>query len=154
MADFIVNDYIIPDADGQERMADGAYPFANHFWKTKKYLHRIRDWQRRCGLLEQRIDLREDGDTDTLDQELREAEQMVNGVKIEVTDMIAKLPDVNQQLVMTERYVNLKTWERIAEEMNTSVRIVQKIHGKALPVLEELIGASASTGRFSFSDSK
>lgn len=122
------------------------HPSFSRFWKTKQYLHRVRDEIRRCTLLEQRINLRlhdSDGsefpDTNELDDELLNAEERVNNVKIEVTDLISKLPDVNQQMVITERYVNLKTWERIAQEMCTSVRIVQKIHGRALPLLEKLI---------------
>lgn len=122
------------------------YPSVSRFWQTKRYLHRVRDGIRRCGLLEQRISLRQndpDGslfpDTDKLDRKLKKAKQDVNHVRIEVTDLISKLPDVNQQVVITERYVNLKSWEEIAEELHTSVRIVQKIHGRALPLLEELI---------------
>lgn len=123
-----------------------AYPLASRFWKTKQYLHRVRDGIRRCNLLEERIGLRMHGsgeseylDTSELDVELKNALKRLNDDKIEITDLISRLPDVNQQMVVTERYVDIKTWEQIAQEMNTSVRIVQKIHGKALPLLERLI---------------
>lgn len=142
------------DRDDREKDCDSEcsvkeerqYPSASRFWKTKQYLHKIRDGIRRCELLEQRINLRlhdPDGseypDTDKLDDELMNAEEQVNDDKIMITDLISRLPDVNQQLVTTERYVYLRTWEEIAEKMHTSVRIVQKIHGKALPLLEKLI---------------
>lgn len=123
------------------------YPFAARFWETKKYLHRVRDGVRKCALLKQRIELRKldpdeniYADTDELEHELNAAEQMVNEEKIKMTDLISRLPDVNQQMVITQRYVNLKTWDQIADEMHTNVRIVQKIHGKALPALEKMIG--------------
>lgn len=127
-------------------MGGNRHPSASRFWRTKQYLHRVRDGIRRCSLLEQRINLRlqdpdgsEYSDTNELNDELMNAEQQVTDTKITITDLISRLPDVNQQMVITERYVNMKTWERIAQEMNTSVRIVQKIHGKALPLIEKLI---------------
>ena len=43
---------------------------------------------------------------------------------------------------MMKRYVDLKSWEEIAADMNIGVREVQKLHGRALPFLDELLANS------------
>lgn len=111
------------------------------FWKVKAYLFRIREAERRVELIERRRDMREDAglNTDELRRELAQAEQDAKNVAVEVTDMISRLADVNQQMVMTKRYVDNLPWERIAFDMNMSVRAVQKLHGRALPLLQEMV---------------
>lgn len=111
------------------------------FWKVKAYLFRIREAERRVELIERRMDMREDAglNTDELRRELAQAEQDAKNVAVEVTDMISRLADVNQQMVMTKRYVDNLPWERIAFDMNMSVRAVQKLHGRALPLLQEMV---------------
>lgn len=113
----------------------------DRFWKTKKYLFQIRETDRKAELLERRIGMREDADlnADDLRRELSETEQDAKAVTIEVTDMISRLPDVNQQMVITKRYLDNLAWERIASDMDMPVRAVQKLHGRALPLLQEMI---------------
>lgn len=113
----------------------------DRFWKTKKYLFQIRETDRKVELLERRIGMREDADlnADDLRRELSETEQDAKAVTIEVTDMISRLPDVNQQMVITKRYLDNLAWERIASDMDMPVRAVQKLHGRALPLLQEMI---------------
>lgn len=113
----------------------------DRFWKTKKYLFQIRETDRKAELLERRIGMREDADlnADDLRRELSETEQDAKAVTIEVTDMISSLPDVNQQMVITKRYLDNLAWERIASDMDMPVRAVQKLHGRALPLLQEMI---------------
>lgn len=116
------------------------------FWRTREYLQQVRDKTRQKELLEQRIDLRRndpDGNTfhdvEDLDRELLNVREEVNDAKIDVTDLAAKLPEVDEQMVISKRYVDLKSWEEIAGEMGCTVRTVQKLHGRALPVLDELV---------------
>ncbi len=113
----------------------------DRFWKTKKYLFQIRETDRKAELLERRIGMREDADlnADDLRRELSETEQDAKAVTIDVTDMISRLPDVNQQMVITKRYLDNLAWERIASDMDMPVRAVQKLHGRALPLLQEMI---------------
>lgn len=42
--------------------------------------------------------------------------------------------DLHRDL-LTERYINLYTWERIAEDLHMDVRSVYRIHGKALNMI-------------------
>lgn len=53
-------------------------------------------------------------------------------VKQEILDAIWTVEDSTYRVLLTERYVNLKTWEQIAVEMNYSYMQVCRIHGKAL----------------------
>ena len=106
----------------------------DRFWKTKSFLFRIREQKRLVELLRRRISLY---DTDELQEKLAKAEQDLRCVTIEAMERIGKLPDINQQMVMTKRYVDMLTWEEIADNMNMSVRAVQKLHGRALPEMEK-----------------
>lgn len=116
------------------------------FWKVKTYLFRNREAERRVELLERRMNMREDAglNTDELRRELALAEQDAKNVAVEVTDVISRLADVNQQMVMTKRYVDTLSWERIAFDMNMPVRAVQKLHGRALPLLQGMVEEDAS----------
>lgn len=106
------------------------------FWKTKSFLFKVREQRRQVELIRRRADL---CDTDELQRELAGAEQALKSVTIEVMELIGRLPDINQQMVITKRYVDMLTWDDIAGDMNMSVRAVQKYHGRALPLLQEII---------------
>lgn len=116
------------------------------FWKVKAYLFRIREAERKVELLERRMDMREDAglNTDELRRELALAEQDAKNVAVEVTDVISRLADINQQMVMTKRYVDNLPWERIAFDMNMPIRAVQKLHGRALPLLKGMAEEDSS----------
>ena len=49
------------------------------------------------------------------------------------------LEDVNQQMVITKRYLDGETWEQIAVDMDMALRSVHKLHGQALPILELML---------------
>jgi len=49
------------------------------------------------------------------------------------------LPTAMQATVMMRRYIDLKTWDQIAEDLDVGVREVQKLHGKALPILDGML---------------
>ena len=78
---------------------------------------------------------------DELRRELAEAEQAYSDAKVAVSDLCAGLEDVNQQSVITRRYISGQSWEKIALDMDMSVRSVQKLHGRALPLLDALLKA-------------
>lgn len=75
-------------------------------------------------------------DLDALEYELKQAMDEYLMAKIQVSDLIGHLECSDQQLVMQKRYVDQKSWEEISQDMQYSVRWVQKLHGKALPILD------------------
>lgn len=59
--------------------------------------------------------------------------------KEEVGSILDNLDDPDQLQVLHKRYVQYKTWEQIACEMNLSYRWVCVIHGKALQHLDNFL---------------
>ena len=54
--------------------------------------------------------------------------------------MISRLHDINQQMVLTYRYINMiSDWNVIADKMGMRKAAVQKIHGRALPILQKAL---------------
>ena len=52
--------------------------------------------------------------------------------KADAMSRIEKVPDKDQQNILIARYVNGTKWERIAVDLNFSMRQVHRIHGAAL----------------------
>ena len=57
-------------------------------------------------------------------------------IRQSVADMIIDIPDVEGK-VLYERYINLLTWEQIAEQLHYSVRGIQYAHGRALLIVAD-----------------
>lgn len=76
-----------------------------------------------------------------LDAEARvdEEVELLIAVEHEVTRAINKVKDASLRTLLYERYINGKTWERIAVDMNYSYRGVTKMHGRALQAVKECI---------------
>ncbi len=53
-------------------------------------------------------------------------------MKSEVRSKINQLSDERYIIVLTEYYINQKTWEQVADRTHYDLRYVYKIHGKAL----------------------
>lgn len=53
-------------------------------------------------------------------------------MKQEAFIMINRIPDLDQQNVLIGRYIQLKKWEDISEELNYSMQWVFELHGKGL----------------------
>ena len=139
----------------------------DQFRPVKDFLYQVKDAKRRISLIESRIEYRRDSmeahgvsygehipsghdysgssvenaaiALTQLEEERKQAEQDYADTKVRVSELIAKLEDVNQQSVVTRRYITGQDWEKIAMDMDMSVRNVQKIHGRALPLLQELL---------------
>jgi DNA-directed RNA polymerase specialized sigma24 family protein len=146
---------------------NAAFKSNDRFKAVKDYLFQVKDAKRKVSLIEGRIEFREESmgahgvsysehvsnnhdfsgsvventvaALDELQRELVEAEQAYADAKVAVSDLIARLEDVNQQSVVTRRYIHGHSWEKIALDMDMSVRNVQKIHGRALPLLDEIL---------------
>lgn len=66
--------------------------------------------------------------------ELKDKKARLELLKVEISQAIDAVEDVNCSLVLSKKYVLMKTWEQIAEDMNYSVSQVQRIHKKALEI--------------------
>lgn len=53
-------------------------------------------------------------------------------LKKEIRDVINKIPDNNQKLVLKLRYIQFLKWESVAAEMDLSLKQVHRIHNEAL----------------------
>lgn len=138
----------------------------DQFRKVKDYLYQVKDKKRRVELLERRIGFRrdsmeahgvqlsstpkshnpghsviEDGfaEIDELQRQLVKARQELADAPVKVAEFASRLDDTSQEMVILKKYVDMKTWAEIAADMDVSVRWVQKLHGKALPILDGLL---------------
>ncbi len=80
-------------------------------------------------------------DTSEIEAGQKNLEQSILKWKSAIMESLTHLPTAMQATVMMKRYVDLMSWEDIAEDMDVGVREVQKLHGKALPILDEMLRA-------------
>lgn len=52
--------------------------------------------------------------------------------QIKITSAINSLKDDDECAIMTDKYLNCKTWEKVSEDNGYSWRTVHRIHGQAL----------------------
>ena len=118
--------------------------YEDTFMTAREFLATVREAEQRIEVLERRIAYRQELGEDAVDLEAELETE--NREKLthanEVMDVISHLRKADQQTVMMKRYVDLKSWEEIAADMNIGVREVQKLHGRALPFLDELLANS------------
>lgn len=67
-----------------------------------------------------------------LDKEITTDIDRLVDLKAEVMRKIDNIPDDDYRLLLTLRYLNFKTWEQIAVEMNYTYKWVHEIHKRAL----------------------
>ena len=60
-------------------------------------------------------------------------------IKCEVKAVIVQIPDYRYRDVLDKRYIEMKSWEQIAVEMNYTYRRVTQLHGEALKAAEDYI---------------
>ena len=56
-------------------------------------------------------------------------------VKCEIADAVSKVDNPTYRTLLTLRYLQFMTWERIAEKMHIDGRHIYKLHNKALYVI-------------------
>lgn len=56
----------------------------------------------------------------------------LQAIKRRVQDAIKTVPNAKQRAVLTRRYINGQTWERIAVDLGISYQWVCELHGRAL----------------------
>lgn len=62
-------------------------------------------------------------------------------LKSEIITTIMKLPDRRHRLCLMEYYVEMKTFEQVAVDMNYSWRQIMNIHGHALKEVERCLNS-------------
>lgn len=60
--------------------------------------------------------------------------------RAEILQVIEQVDDNTLSMLLTEYYVNDKTWDEIAVQMHYSRRQVTRLHGHALQIVRELTG--------------
>ena len=74
-----------------------------------------------------------------LDREINEDIDKCVDLKREIMAVIDKVDDPDYYDILHKRYLHLKTWEQIAEEMHADVRTITKKHGPALQSIAEIL---------------
>lgn len=69
-----------------------------------------------------------------------EVDQLVE-LKDQARTLIHRLTDERYKTVLTEYYLNHKTWEQVADCMNYDLRWVYRIHGKALKEFSKVLNS-------------
>lgn len=78
---------------------------------------------------------------DEVHQKLADAEQDMRRVRVEVMEVISLLECEAQRTVVTRRYVEWQSWDKIAWAKDQPDETVQMHHAKALPVLKRQLVA-------------
>lgn len=115
--------------------------YEDSYMQARTYLGRVREAKESIDMLEKRISLRAEigADVSDLEDELANANDALKVRRADVADMVSRLGKPNVQMVLLLRYVELKTWEQIATEMDRSIRSVQSLHGSGLVQLEAML---------------
>lgn len=61
-------------------------------------------------------------------------------LKAEILSTIMQLDDRRQRIVLMEYYIEMKTWEQVAVDMNYSYMHITRLHGYALKEVQKIIG--------------
>lgn len=142
-----------------ERLLDcSAIPRRDRIRGLKKLLRIVKEIRCGMGYLNCQIALREDAlragqeegaDSETLESIsaeldnlrgcLADAARALREESIEITDLAGRLEEPSQKMVILKKYIDLKSWKEIALDMDMSERSVQKLHGRALVRLDEIM---------------
>ncbi len=111
------------------------------FMTARSFLGKVRESAQRIEVLNHSIEYKNElgEDTGDMPEMLKEEEMRLALSRVNIMREIRNLPDVDFQIVLMKRYVELATWEQIAADLDIGVREVQRIHGRALPVLDEML---------------
>lgn len=68
----------------------------------------------------------------------RDADKLAE-IRMDIALLICKVPDTNQQEILRERYLNLRTWQEIMTATGYSKSSVFRLHNAALAKLNRII---------------
>ncbi len=111
------------------------------FMTARTFLGKVRESAQRVEVLERSIEYKNElgEDAGNLPDILKDEEMKLALNRVKVMNEIRALSDIDCQIVLMKRYVELAAWERIAADMDIGVREVQRIHGRALPAMDEML---------------
>ncbi len=101
---------------------------------TRIFLQQVRECKRSIQLLVRRKEYRVSAgrSTSDLDADLELAEEKLKTLTVMVADEISKIGNVGQEMVLFMRYIDMKSWDEIAEHLDLRVQTVLKFHGYGL----------------------
>ena len=67
-----------------------------------------------------------------LENDINQDIDMLVDLKTEIMQVIKKVDDLELQTLLEQRYLNFRTWEQIAVDMNYGIDNIFKLHKKAL----------------------
>ena len=117
--------------------------FEDTFMTARTVLGRVKELTNQLEVSKRRAQYKAElgEDTSEIESGQKNLEQSILEWKSTILETLTNLPTAMQATVMMKRYVDLMSWEDIAEDMDVGVREVQKLHGKALPILDEMLRA-------------
>ncbi|MBQ9664801.1 MAG: hypothetical protein IJV40_16790 [Oscillospiraceae bacterium] len=117
--------------------------FEDTFMTARTVLGRVKELTNQLEVSKRRAQYKAElgEDTSEIESGQKNLEQSILEWKSSILETLTNLPTAMQATVMMKRYVDLMSWEDIAEDMDVGVREVQKLHGKALPILDEMLRA-------------
>lgn len=71
-----------------------------------------------------------------LEHEINDDIDRLVDMKREIAVVISKLPSPSHKILLELRYLEGKTWDEIAKDMDYDIRWVYRLHGKALKEIE------------------
>ena len=70
-----------------------------------------------------------------LQNEVQEELEQLIDMKVEITHLINKLENREQQLILEQRYLCMKTWEQIAVDLGYNARHIRRLRDEAIEKL-------------------
>ena len=67
-----------------------------------------------------------------LENDINQDIDMLVDLKTEIMQVIKKVDDLELQTLLEQRYLNFRTWEQIAVDMQYSTRNIYKLHDRAI----------------------
>ena len=67
-----------------------------------------------------------------LEEQIKQANEKLAFLKLEISDAIDQLDNVDERLVLLARYINGKTWDEICIEQYRSESTIHRLHSAAL----------------------
>ncbi len=109
--------------------------------QTRLFLQQVRECRQNIELLERRKNYRSSAGqpADDLETEQNAVKKKLSALTVTIADEISKIGSSSLEMVLTMRYIDLKTWDDIAESMDLRVRTVLKFHGYGLARMRDIL---------------
>ncbi|MBQ9914559.1 MAG: DUF1492 domain-containing protein [Clostridia bacterium] len=73
----------------------------------------------------------------SLEEEIDRRVENLYKILEEISRAVADVEDPSHRILLTERYINFKTWEQVADSMGYDLRWVYRLHKKAVDAIAE-----------------